>query len=271
MLRLMQGEPVEDLSRRLAVPVWKLEEWRQRGLAGIDAGLRERDAERFIRTLKEQIVFGRIFQDIEEVRTAVRTYFDRYNQHWFLEKNGYRSPAETRRNWMAATIATHEAATLPCVRKTGRGWSRRESFSGSALVDLNVRLNITAAGAEADDHPLRGVAFVDRNELSQDEHVDAGGRDRSRGALGVQAHVLDVADEPLGESVRHGVSDLLLLLQVGRAVERLGDRRADGVELHLLRRHGGSCSIAPTSRSTDTLVQPASRSSVSEIAATGPP
>ena len=67
-------------------------------------------AERFIRTLKEQIVFGRIFQDIEEVRTAVRTYFDRYNQHWLLEKNGYRSPAETRRNWIAATIATREAA-----------------------------------------------------------------------------------------------------------------------------------------------------------------
>ena len=43
VLRLMQGEPVEGLSRRLAVPVWKLEEWRRRGLAGIDAGLRERD------------------------------------------------------------------------------------------------------------------------------------------------------------------------------------------------------------------------------------
>ena len=43
VLRLMQGDPVEGLSRRLAVPVWKLEEWRQRGLAGIDAGLRERD------------------------------------------------------------------------------------------------------------------------------------------------------------------------------------------------------------------------------------
>src|SRR6266511_2001923 len=67
-------------------------------------------AERFIRTLKEQVVFGRIFQDIEEVRTAVRTYFDRYNQHWLLEKNGYRSPAETRRNWMASIITTHEAA-----------------------------------------------------------------------------------------------------------------------------------------------------------------
>jgi putative transposase len=32
-------------------------------------------AERFIRTLKEQIVFGRIYQTIEEVRAAVRAYF----------------------------------------------------------------------------------------------------------------------------------------------------------------------------------------------------
>ena len=46
-------------------------------------------AERFIRTLKEQTVFGRTFQDIEQVRAAVRTYFDRYNQHRLLEKNGY--------------------------------------------------------------------------------------------------------------------------------------------------------------------------------------
>jgi transposase InsO family protein len=67
-------------------------------------------AERFIRTLKEQIVFGRIYQDIEEVRTAVRAYFERYNQHWLLEKNGYRSPAETRRTWMATAVTTHEAA-----------------------------------------------------------------------------------------------------------------------------------------------------------------
>ena len=66
--------------------------------------------ERFIRTLKEQIVFGRIYQNIDEVRTAVRTYFERYNQHWLIEKNGYRSPAETRRDWMAATITTQEAA-----------------------------------------------------------------------------------------------------------------------------------------------------------------
>ncbi len=38
VLRLMQGEPAEGLSRRLAVPVWQLEEWRRRALAGIDGG-----------------------------------------------------------------------------------------------------------------------------------------------------------------------------------------------------------------------------------------
>lgn len=52
-LRLMRGEPVEGLSRRLAVPVWKLERWRQRALAGIDAGLRERDDDPRERELTE--------------------------------------------------------------------------------------------------------------------------------------------------------------------------------------------------------------------------
>jgi hypothetical protein len=47
------GEPVEGLSRRLGLPVSKLEQWRQRGLAGIDAGLRERDDDPKERELAE--------------------------------------------------------------------------------------------------------------------------------------------------------------------------------------------------------------------------
>jgi hypothetical protein len=38
VLRLMQGEPVEGLSRRLGLPVYKLEEWRQRGSPGSTPG-----------------------------------------------------------------------------------------------------------------------------------------------------------------------------------------------------------------------------------------
>jgi transposase InsO family protein len=67
-------------------------------------------AERFIRTLKEQVVWGRIFRNAEEVRGAVRAFVARYNEHWLLEKNAYRSPAQTRREWFAALAPIRAAA-----------------------------------------------------------------------------------------------------------------------------------------------------------------
>jgi putative transposase len=67
-------------------------------------------AERFIRTLKEQVVLGRIFRNAEEVRAAVRAFVARYNEHWLLEKNAYRSPAQTRREWFAALAPRRAAA-----------------------------------------------------------------------------------------------------------------------------------------------------------------
>ena len=42
-LRLLRGESVESLSRELGVEIYRLEKWRERALAGIDASLRERD------------------------------------------------------------------------------------------------------------------------------------------------------------------------------------------------------------------------------------
>ena len=43
VLRLLRNEPVDDISREVAVPIYKLEQWRDRALAGIDAGLKERE------------------------------------------------------------------------------------------------------------------------------------------------------------------------------------------------------------------------------------
>jgi hypothetical protein len=40
VLRLFRGEPVDAISREVAVPIYKLELWRDRALAGIDAGLK---------------------------------------------------------------------------------------------------------------------------------------------------------------------------------------------------------------------------------------
>jgi len=53
-------------------------------------------AERFNRTLKEQVIHGRVFRNVEEVRAAVTAFKDLYNQHWRLEKLGFMSPLEAR-------------------------------------------------------------------------------------------------------------------------------------------------------------------------------
>jgi len=43
VLRLLRGEPLDALSREVSVPIYRLEQWRERALDGIDAGLKERD------------------------------------------------------------------------------------------------------------------------------------------------------------------------------------------------------------------------------------
>lgn len=43
MLRLLRGESVDAISREVAVPIFRLQEWRDRALTGIDAGFKERE------------------------------------------------------------------------------------------------------------------------------------------------------------------------------------------------------------------------------------
>lgn len=53
-------------------------------------------AERFFRTLKEQVVYGRVFNTVEELRQAVGKFVELYNSQWLIEKNGYLSPHAAR-------------------------------------------------------------------------------------------------------------------------------------------------------------------------------
>jgi len=43
VLRLLRGESDDAVSREVSVPIYKLEQWRDRALAGIDSGLKERE------------------------------------------------------------------------------------------------------------------------------------------------------------------------------------------------------------------------------------
>ena len=60
--------------------------------------------ERLFRTLKEQMVHGRIWQTIDEVRDAVHDFAARYNADWLIAKNGYRSPDDARAAWNQETF-----------------------------------------------------------------------------------------------------------------------------------------------------------------------
>jgi len=44
-LRLLRGEPLDALSRELGVEVYRLERWKDKALAGLDAGLKEREGD----------------------------------------------------------------------------------------------------------------------------------------------------------------------------------------------------------------------------------
>lgn len=49
-------------------------------------------AERFIRTLKENLLWVRTFDTVEELRQALLEFRDLYNETWLIERHGFLSP-----------------------------------------------------------------------------------------------------------------------------------------------------------------------------------
>ena len=54
-------------------------------------------AERFIRTLKENLLWVRWFETIEALREALLAFQRTYNDEWIIQRHGYRTPAQVRR------------------------------------------------------------------------------------------------------------------------------------------------------------------------------
>jgi putative transposase len=53
-------------------------------------------AERFIRTLKENLLWVRSFASVEELRQALLAFRDAYNTTWLIERHGFRPPTAIR-------------------------------------------------------------------------------------------------------------------------------------------------------------------------------
>ena len=58
--------------------------------------------ERFIRTLKEQCVWLHRFESLEEARGIIGAFIEHYNHHWLIERLNHRTPADARRELLAA-------------------------------------------------------------------------------------------------------------------------------------------------------------------------
>ncbi len=61
-------------------------------------------AERFIRTLKENLLWVRTFNTIEDLRHALVAFARRYNETWLVARHGYKSPATVREEQIAPRL-----------------------------------------------------------------------------------------------------------------------------------------------------------------------
>jgi transposase InsO family protein len=59
-------------------------------------------AERFIRTLKENLLWVRSFDTVEELRRALIAFREAYNATWLVERHGFRPPAAVRAEQLSA-------------------------------------------------------------------------------------------------------------------------------------------------------------------------
>ncbi len=53
-------------------------------------------AERFIRTVKENLLWVRTFGTIEDLRQALFDFRRRHNEEWIIQRHGYKTPAQVR-------------------------------------------------------------------------------------------------------------------------------------------------------------------------------
>jgi hypothetical protein len=61
-------------------------------------------AERFIRVLKENLLWVRRFDTVEELRLALLVFRQTYHQSWIIERHDYRTPAQVRAEQTSARL-----------------------------------------------------------------------------------------------------------------------------------------------------------------------
>jgi transposase InsO family protein len=90
------------------------------GMASSPSFVREPEdngvAERFIRTLKENLLWIRPFATVAELVEALRAFRRSYNEDWLIQRHGFRSPSQARSDFTASSAGLTAG---PSCRKVG--------------------------------------------------------------------------------------------------------------------------------------------------------
>ena len=62
-------------------------------------------AERFFRTLKEQLLWVKQFQNVEELRMGLLEFQEKYNSKWLVARHNYQTPNQIYENHVASKMA----------------------------------------------------------------------------------------------------------------------------------------------------------------------
>ncbi len=60
--------------------------------------------ERFFRTLKEQLLWVKHFETVDQLLEALHEFKQRYNEHWIMQRHKYRTPKQVRDEWNTAMM-----------------------------------------------------------------------------------------------------------------------------------------------------------------------
>jgi putative transposase len=66
--------------------------------------------------LKENLLWVRHFETIEELRQALLAFRETYNSTWLIERHGYLTPTEFRENRLPASPQSRCPASPQCYR-----------------------------------------------------------------------------------------------------------------------------------------------------------
>jgi transposase len=108
VLRLLRGESIDAVSREVSAPIYKLEQWRERALAGVDAGLQERENDPLERQLDE--ANRRIGELVMEVEDSDEN--DLYAaMDWLLARQGGIEQKLAARHLSAGALALYDVSS----------------------------------------------------------------------------------------------------------------------------------------------------------------